>query len=97
MHRLDETPDDDTMWYVYVLLCEDGSLYKGFTTKLKQRYAQHLAGHGAKHTKNHKPVKVAYYEICDTEQDAVKREKYLKSGVGREFLKEKIMGGSNGL
>lgn len=78
------------MFYAYVLLCSDGSLYKGFTNNLESRYQQHLTGKGARHTQKHKPVKIAYYETFDTEQDAVAREKYFKSGSGREWLKNKI-------
>jgi len=85
----DDMPDyQDGIWYVYVLECDDNSLYKGFTTNLKQRYLQHLNGIGAKHTKLHKPVCLLYYEVYYSEKEAVDKEKYLKSGIGREFLKK---------
>ena len=48
------------MFYTYVLLCDNGSYYKGFTNNLEHRYQQHLNGKGAKHTARHKPLKIAY-------------------------------------
>jgi putative endonuclease len=86
----DTLPCEEGLWYVYVLLCNDGSWYKGFTTNLKARYLRHLAGDGALHTKKHKPLCVLYYETLASEQEAVQREQYIKSGTGREWLKEKI-------
>ena len=78
------------MFYTYVLLCDNGTYYKGSTHNLDHRYQQHLDGHGAQYTAKHRPVKIAYYETFETEQEAVTREKYFKSGSGREWLKEKI-------
>jgi len=78
------------MFYTYVLLFENGAYYKGFTNNLEHRYQQHLSGHGAKYTEKHRPVKIAYYETFETEQEAVAREKYFKSGSGREWLKKRI-------
>lgn len=78
------------MFYTYVLLCSNGSYYKGFTNDLEKRYQQHLSGQGAQHTKKYKPIKILYYETFDTEQEAIVREKYFKSGSGREWLKDKI-------
>ncbi|QYS90088.1 GIY-YIG nuclease family protein [Flavobacterium davisii] len=78
------------LYYTYVLLCNDGSYYKGFTKNLDQRYQQHLSGNGAEHTKKHKPVKLVYYETFNTERQAIEREKYFKTGSGREWLASKI-------
>ena len=78
------------MFYTYVLLCENGSYYKGFTNNLEYRYQQHLNGNGAQYTAKHKPVKIAYYETFKTQQEAVEREKYFKSGSGREWLKNQM-------
>ncbi len=75
-------------YYVYVILCDDGSLYKGHTNDLFRRYKEHCCGIGSRHTKIHKPLKILYSEKCNSLKDAVAREKYLKSGTGREFLKE---------
>ena len=73
-------------WFVYVILCEDGSLYKGHTDDLERRYKEHYTGNGALHTKLHKPVKMVYSERLDSMEEAVEREKYLKTGSGREWL-----------
>jgi predicted GIY-YIG superfamily endonuclease len=78
------------MFYAYVLLCDNGAYYKGFTNNLEHRYQQHLKGTAAVYTAKHKPLKIAYYEIFQTEQEAVAREKYFKSGSGREWLKHQI-------
>jgi len=76
------------VWYIYVLECDNGSLYKGFTTDIKQRYIQHISGKGANYTRVHKPINLLYYEVCNSEKEAVEREKYLKSGSAREILKQ---------
>lgn len=78
------------MFYTYVLLCNNGAYYKGFTNNLERRYQQHLSGQGAEYTAKHKPVKIAYYETFETEAEAVAREQYFKSGSGREWLKSHI-------
>lgn len=77
-------------WYVYALECDDGSLYKGKTNDLIKRIYEHISGHGAEHTKKHKPVRLVYLEIFDTEKEAIDKEHYLKSGSGREWLKNNL-------
>ena len=44
------------MFYTYVLLCDNGAYYKGFTNNLEHRYQQHLSGNGAKYTAKHKQI-----------------------------------------
>ena len=44
------------MWFVYILLCRDGTLYTGATTDLNHRLARHNAGRGAKYTRGHRPA-----------------------------------------
>lgn len=78
------------MFYAYVLLCDNGAYYKGFTDDLERRYQQHLNATGAEYTAKHKPIKIAYYETFKTKEEAVAREKYFKSGSGREWLKKRI-------
>ena len=77
-------------WYTYVILCDDGSLYKGHTGNIERRYRQHITGQGANHTKTHKPVELVYYEDFETQIESVNREKYLKTGAGREWLEKKL-------
>ena len=49
-------------FYVYILLCSDGSFYTGYTKDLDARIKLHENGKGAKYTKSHKPKKIAYVE-----------------------------------
>jgi putative endonuclease len=76
------------MCYVYVLQNEtSGRLYKGFTSNLVQRIGQHNAGI-SKSTKNRGAWRLVYQEEFATRGEAMQREKFLKSGQGREFLKK---------
>ena len=74
-------------YFVYVLESEiDGRLYKGQTTDISKRINEHNAGK-TKSTKGYRPWKLVYFEKFETIKEAVLREKYLKSGIGREYLK----------
>ena len=65
-------------FYVYILLCMDGSFYTGYTNDLQQRTRQHENGKGARYTKSHRPQKVAYVEVFGSRSSAMKREKVIK-------------------
>ncbi len=71
---------------VYVLECADGSFYKGQTDNFPRRLKEH-EGSKVSHTAKHLPVRVIHWEIHETREEVVAREKYLKSGKGREWLK----------
>jgi putative endonuclease len=78
------------MFYVYVLQSESTKhYYTGFAADLEQRVGQHNAGI-TKSTKNRGPWKLVYQEQFDTRAEAMRREKFLKSGKGRELLGELI-------
>ena len=78
------------MYYTYVLLSEkDRHFYVGYTKDLKKRFAMHRKGL-VPATAKRLPLKLVYYEACLHEKDALKREKYLKSGFGRRFLKNRM-------
>jgi putative endonuclease len=78
------------MFYVYVLKSEkDGRFYKGMTSFLEKRVKQHNLGQN-KSTKGFLPWDLVYYEEFQTRGEARIREKYFKSGEGREFLKRKL-------
>ena len=78
------------MFYTYVLLSEkDKELYVGFTEDLRARLEKHKTGK-VKSTANRRPLKLIYYESCLHERDAIKREKYFKTGFGRRFLKNRL-------
>lgn len=68
----------DNSYYVYLLKCEDGSLYCGWTTNLIQRFKAHQSGKGAKYTKAHKPLEIYYYESYADSTSAKKREYEIK-------------------
>lgn len=75
------------MYYVYVLISlKDRMLYTGETTNLKIRLKQHQAGE-VKSTTFRRPLKLLYYEAYRFEEDALRREEYLKGGNGRASLK----------
>ena len=65
-------------FYVYILLCIDGSFYTGYTKDIDARIKLHQNGKGAKYTKAHKPRAVAYIEPCDSRSKAMKREREIK-------------------
>jgi len=75
-------------YFVYVLKSEiDGRLYKGQTSNIDKRIIEHNSGK-TKSTKGFIPWKLVYSEIFETRDKAVLREKYFKTGSGRQFLKE---------
>ena len=75
------------MFYVYILKSEkNGKLYKGCTENLKQRIKEHNGGN-VKFTKGLRPWKLVYYEAFLNKTNALREEKFLKSGKGRERIK----------
>lgn len=78
------------MFFVYAIKSEkDGRLYKGFTTDLKRRLKEHNQGK-TKSTKGFVPWNLVYFEQVESRSLAREREKFLKSGKGRDYLKENI-------
>jgi putative endonuclease len=78
------------VFYTYVLLSEqDKQFYVGFTKDLKLRFEHHKRGL-VESTKNRRPLALIYYEACLNQEDATKREKYLKTHNGRMFLKRRL-------
>ena len=65
-------------FYVYMLLCEDGSYYTGYTKNIDLRLKQHKIGTGARYTKLHRPKRLVYTEKFDTIREAMKRERKIK-------------------
>ena len=66
------------MDYVYILRCGDGSLYTGWTNDLARRLRAHQMGKGAKYTRSHLPVKLAWYEAQRDARSAMRREWEIK-------------------
>ncbi|MFA5953921.1 MAG: GIY-YIG nuclease family protein [Patescibacteria group bacterium] len=66
------------MYFVYLLLCEDNSIYTGITVNIENRLRRHKNGSGAKYTRARKPVQVLYTEQHETRKAAAKREAQIK-------------------
>ncbi|PYL70033.1 MAG: excinuclease ABC subunit C [Verrucomicrobia bacterium] len=78
------------MFYVYVLRSEtDSGLYIGYTRNLRARVKQHNSTNSFT-TAHRSPLKLIYYEAYLNQADALGRERYLKSGGGRRFLKAQL-------
>ena len=74
------------MYYVYAISSQIKKFtYVGFTDNLKRRVFQHNSGYN-KSTRAYAPFKLIYYEKVETSEKAREREKFLKSGKGREYL-----------
>jgi putative endonuclease len=77
-------------YYVYVLESEvDNSWYIGYTSDIKKRIEEHNNGKTIT-TNKKKPYKLIYCEAALNKEDAIAREKYLKSGMGRKYLKNRM-------
>jgi putative endonuclease len=80
------------LYFVYVLENNfDRGWYIGFTTDLKQRIDDHNSGKGGKTTKTKQNWKLIYFEGYQNKKDALGREKFLKSGSGRKYLKKQLL------
>lgn len=79
------------MYYVYILRCEDNTLYTGITTDVARRFAEHREDKvkGAKYTKAHKPKEIAAAWEVGTKSDASKLEYRIKKLEKAE--KEKLI------
>ena len=76
---------------VYILFSKDyDKTYVGFTSNLIERFKSHNYLSKKGYTIKFRPWKVIYVEFFSTKSEALKREKHLKSGKGREFIKEII-------
>jgi putative endonuclease len=66
-------------YYVYLLLCDDGSYYTGYTNNVTSRVERHKRGRGARYTKMRKPKRVVYVEEFRTREAATRRERQIKA------------------
>ena len=77
-------------YYTYILKSKkDNKLYTGFTNDLRKRLSQHNDGKSV-YTKGRGPFEIIYYEACLLEEKARSRELYLKSGMGKRYLKNRL-------
>lgn len=63
---------------VYILRCNDRTLYTGYTTDLENRMEAHNEGKGAKYTRGRGPFQVMYVEKFPTKEEAMQREYQIK-------------------
>ena len=75
--------------YTYVLKCSDGNMYIGSTDDLRRRVREHNEGECAD-TSKRLPVELVYYEACRSLRAAREREKQLKTGFGRGYLRKRL-------
>ncbi|MCY6484140.1 GIY-YIG nuclease family protein [Clostridium aestuarii] len=75
------------MAYIYIVECNDGTLYTGWTTNIQRRINQHNEGKGAKYTRARRPVVLKYFEEFETKQEAMKREYKIKKMSRKDKIK----------
>lgn len=62
-------------WFVYLIECEDGSIYTGIAIDVAKRYAAHCEGKGAKYTRSHKPKRLLA-RLATADRSAASRTEY---------------------
>lgn len=79
-----------TWWYIYVIRSKrDCNWYTGYTNNLQERISKHN-NQQVFSTKSRIPFELIYSEACLNKDDAMAREKYLKSGMGKRYLKNRL-------
>ena len=66
------------MWYLYIIRCNDDSLYTGVTTDIPRRIKEHNLKTGGSYTRTRTPVELVYQEPLPTRSSALKREIQIK-------------------
>jgi putative endonuclease len=81
---------ENNMWYSYILQStKDKKWYTGCTVDLRKRFKEHN-NNLVSSTKGRGPFRIIYYEVCLNKKDAFAREKYLKSGMGKRYLRNRL-------
>jgi putative endonuclease len=77
--------------WVYILECDDGSFYAGYTTDVERRVREHERGDGAKYTRGRTPVELVHRERFESKSAAMSREYEIKqlSRTEKERLVER--------
>lgn len=81
------------MFYVYLLLCNDGTFYTGYTANLEERLLKHNLGVASKYTRSRRPVQLVYFETWPDRTGAMRRESAIKR-MSRQ--QKKILAGKSG-
>lgn len=66
------------VYYTYLVVCRDGSLYTGYTDQLSKRMRQHNCGKGAKYTRSRRPIQLLWWDKFSTKRQAMQREAAVK-------------------
>ena len=78
------------MYYVYVLYSKNqDKFYIGFTDDLRRRMQEHISQKSLSDRRLRNP-ELVYYEACVSKSDSMKREKQLKTGFGRQYLRNRL-------
>lgn len=78
------------MEYAYVLLSEQqGRFYTGYTADLRRCLTEHKQGR-VRWTASGQPVRLVYYEACLSQEDALRRERFLENGKGKRYLRKRL-------
>ena len=75
-------------WFVYLIECQDGSLYTGIAVDVPRRYRDHESGKGARYTRSHPPRRLAAVMACADHSSALRAElavKRLRPAAKRAF------------
>ncbi|GEK35410.1 GIY-YIG nuclease family protein [Kurthia sibirica] len=78
--------DNNKEHVMYVLSCQDHSLYTGYTNDLKKRLNTHNRGKGAKYTRGRLPVICLYFEVFATKEEAMSAEFFFKKKTRQQKL-----------
>ena len=79
------------MFYVYTICSiKRNYIYPGLTDNVERRFHEHQSGNNGT-TKPFRPFKIILIEEYGNRSDARKREKFFKSGLGKEYIKREIL------
>jgi putative endonuclease len=83
-------------YYVYMIQCDDGSFYTGYSMNLDRRMRQHMKGKGARYLRIHRPKRLVHVEEFESRAEAMRRERKVKllshsrkSGLARSGTRAK--------
>jgi putative endonuclease len=79
--------DHHRKYYVYLVSCNDNTLYCGYSNNVEKRVDTHNKSLGSKYTKTRLPVRLVYTECFDTKSEAMKREYQIKQLTRQQKLK----------
>lgn len=77
------------MYFVYLLLLSNKQIYTGFSEDLKERLLEHNRGN-VESTRHKRPLKIIHCEVYKEKDDAMRRERFLKTTEGRRFLYQQL-------